>query len=93
MADTIGSTQSGSNGVNWDQLIESVLSDRHIDVFASIPEDNLKFISDPMNRKFIVQSVLRSLEQTNNPQATEANANTVTDLMTKLASEFLGKQG
>jgi len=93
MADTIGSAQSGSNLVNWDQLIESVLSDRHIDAFASIPEDNLKFILDPMNRNFITQSVLRSLEQTNNSQATEAYANTVTDLVIKLASEFLKKQG
>ena len=91
MTDVTGNIPSDTNLVQWDQLIEAVLSEHHVDIFASIPKENLKFILNPMNRYFIVQSVLASLIKTDNPKATASYANEITDLIIKLASEFSEK--
>ena len=92
MTGVVGNIKPNINSVQWDQLIEAVLSEKHIDAFTSIPKDKLEFILDPMNRHFIVDSVLTSLIETDNPKATASYANEITDLIIKLASEFSEKR-
>lgn len=77
-----------TNKIDWDSLIEAVLSEKHVEVFANIPEDNLVFILEPLNRNFIVQSVLTSLIKADNPKANTTYANEIVDLMIQLAQQL-----
>lgn len=79
--------------IPWDELLEAVYSEQHLNAFDSISSENLQFIINPLNRDFIVESVLTSLIQTDNPEATATKANEVTDLVIKLAKEFNAKLG
>ena len=78
--------------IDWDSLIEAVLSEKHVDAFANIPADNLDFILEPLNRNFIVQSVLTSLIKADNPKANTTYANEIVDLMVQLAQQLRKSQ-
>ena len=81
-----------SSLIDWNDLIEAVLSEKHVDIFSRIPQENLDFILEPLNRNFVVQSVLTSLIKTNNPKANATYANEIVDLMIKIAGQFRKSQ-
>ena len=80
------------NSIDWNDLVEAVLSDKHVDTFSSIPNENLDFILEPLNRNFIVQSILTSLIKTDNPKANATYANEIVDLMIEIAQRFRKSQ-
>ena len=73
------------NDISWDAITEAILSDKFVEAFAQIPKETLKFASDEMNRKFITQSVLKSLQDKNPDQATPELAELVTTKLMEYA--------
>ncbi len=88
--DTSDSQQSSS--INWNDLIEAVLSEKHVEIFSRIPQENLDFILEPLNKNFVVESVLTSLIKADNPKANATYANEIVDLMIKIAQQFRKSQ-
>ncbi len=71
--------------ISWSTVAEAILSDKYADAFAQIPKETLEFASDEMNRKFITQSVLKSLQDKNPEQATPEMAELVTTKLMEYA--------
>jgi len=79
--------------IPWDDILEAVYSEQHLNAFDSISGENLQFIINPINRDFIVESVLTSLINSDDDNATATHANEVADLVITLAKEFNAKKG
>ncbi len=88
MSDTSGNTNQDQ--VMWDELVKAVLDNPQAQVLASIPKDTRQFILDPINRNFIVQSVLTSLINADDPEANTTHANEIADLIIRFARELSG---
>jgi hypothetical protein len=73
------------SNISWSTVTEAILSDKFADAFAQIPKETLEFASDEMNRKFITQSVLKSLQDKNPEQATPEMAELVTTKLMEYA--------
>lgn len=88
MSDT--SRNINEDQVMWDELVRAVLDNPQAQVLASIPEDTRQFILDPINRNFIVQSVLTSLINADDTEANTTHASEITDLIIRFARELSG---
>jgi hypothetical protein len=71
--------------ISWDTITEAVLSDKFVEAFAQIPKEALEFASNEANRKFIVQSVFKSLQDKNPDMVTQKKAELVTDKLMEYA--------
>jgi hypothetical protein len=71
--------------ISWDAITEAILSDKFAEAFVQIPKETLEFASDEMNRKFITQSLLKSLQDKNPEQATPEMAELVTTKLMEYA--------
>jgi len=84
-------TQNITEEIPWDAIVESILSDKFAEAFAQIPVETLEFASNNMNKKFITQSVFKSLQEKNPETASIETAEEIADKLIEYAKLQLEK--
>ena len=76
------STNQGNSpsALPWDKFIE-VAKSNNVEQAASIPEETYQFAVDTNNREFLVQSALKSLQNTDPQGATQEKAEALAHMM------------
>jgi len=84
-------TQNITEDIPWDAIVESILSDKFAEAFAQIPVETLEFASNEVNKKFITQSVFKSLQDKEPDKASLEKAKEISDKLIKYAKMQLEK--
>jgi|GEM_PF-3436273 len=84
-------TQNITKEIPWDAIVESILSNKFVEVFAQIPVETLEFASNEVNKNFITQSVYKSLQDKEPDIASMKKAKEISDKLIKYAKMQLEK--
>ncbi len=80
MDKSLPNQSNAANSLPWDKFIEFAKSN-DVDQAVSIPEETYQFAGDTNNREFLVQSALKSLQNTDPQGATQEKAESLADMM------------
>ena len=80
MDNSLTNQDNSPSALPWDKFIE-VAKSNNVEQAASIPEETYQFAVDINNREFLVQSALKSLQNTDPQGATQEKAEALADMM------------